>query len=773
MLRSFGRASLLYILLRTSAAYDGHLKTSHESLQNDFVLNRNKDDAVVAGTTLDDADMAHLTDSIQGLFTDSVAPVASGNSKQSESARKVISKPIVNAVPKTLPAQRPNLRKPSDARKLAAVAPRRDIVHSQLRKKGEAKVTITLEHSAKKPSRDPNWDGRSIQSAEEFEKNYTRDDNPAPKNKKKGDENTKPKQSDKKSTLVHVAKSNVHKIAVPSKTKGPLLVKSTRTELKKGKHTSKSSVSDTFPHGSSVKPITNLEKHTKAAVALKLERHLPNTPAAKVAEKPNKIVAAQDVKVLTAVEPKRDASVNIQAAQKKLIASGNRTGNSSGVGNASISVNGTHMSANKTKEIEEVVESLPMAHFALDEPKSNASASRAVAKKVENKTIENGTWVKREKLLEDEIAALKQKLSERSPVKKPAIPAATRAVKAYPSEVLEAKATISKKADDKPFLVKDGRAKSPVPSVEPVAVPVRVKQSDEAGSHVQQDANDAQVASKERIAIDTASTGLPAKKVESALAIGASIHHEDTGTTDEQDSSASSVDQDSASTAQSAPETFFGWVSSFFSWVFGSSPAITAKPVTHQNTVVPKKQSLLQARWLKQDMEKTASATEEESQHIISVNDAFGEMESEDIKEENAVRRDDVAERESAETPEIPQTPSKDALKGRHGSEMSSFWSQLESEDSDIEHSVDNENLAEYARLTSVQEERVTSAAKALQDNKLNTDQVPPLKHNDVAQLAIHEPWLTRETKDKIVEKKIHESPDLQMLQLRRKHQRK
>jgi hypothetical protein len=235
---------------------------------------------------------------------------------------------------------------------------------------------------------------------------------------------------------------------------------------------------------------------------------------------------------------------------------------------------------------------------------------------------------------------------------------------------------------------------------------------------------------------------------------------------------ASTATTDAASQSEKtvpASLSWWGWISSFF---WKPAAAVAPKPAA---AVAPKKTALLEARhrrFFKQDMQRTAEATKEESQHIIQVNDAWSQMEQEDNAKEEQVRREDAAERERAETPESPHTPNKGELHGRHGADMSTFWSKLEKEDYGIEHSVDTEDLNEYIRLTKEQDTQVATAAEQVKDNRLSTDRDPPLKHADDKLVAIHEPWLRREERDKEAEKKIHDSPDLQMLQLRHRHRR-
>merc|ERR1719476_932520 len=159
---------------------------------------------------------------------------------------------------------------------------------------------------------------------------------------------------------------------------------------------------------------------------------------------------------------------------------------------------------------------------------------------------------------------------------------------------------------------------------------------------------------------------------------------------------------------------------------------------------------------------------QEKKGHIISLNSVWGDMAEEDRIEEDRVRGEDQSAREHAKAQELPHVPSKAELLGRHGADMSSFWSTLEQEDAEIEKSVDQDHLKDYERLTQEQDGQVDKATSQLQQTTLNTDRDPPLKHNDHAFLAkpIHDHWEKLEKADKAFERRVHDSPDLQMLQL-------
>jgi len=210
------------------------------------------------------------------------------------------------------------------------------------------------------------------------------------------------------------------------------------------------------------------------------------------------------------------------------------------------------------------------------------------------------------------------------------------------------------------------------------------------------------------------------------------------------------------------------WVGAFFSRVFGNHPVTKVFAAPKNGKMGASFIDTTQRRGLKQDMERTAQATKDEGEHIVALTDVWGQMAEEDRTEEERIRSEDESERMRATTADAPHIPTKKELEGRHGADMSSFWGTLESQDRAIEKSVSSEKLGEYERLTSVQNELVSKAAKQIQQNALHTERKDPLHHNDNAFLSktIHDTWEGLEKKDKATEKRIHDSPDLQMLQL-------
>jgi hypothetical protein len=327
-----------------------------------------------------------------------------------------------------------------------------------------------------------------------------------------------------------------------------------------------------------------------------------------------------------------------------------------------------------------------------------------------------------------------------------------------------------------------------------IAAPVTLHANSVAGAPPQNEAEQAQEGSTKKVAMGSTFTGTPLKKVESVVALDSVVEHSavslDTSDPDGEQSSAvdgssAAESTDAVAVSQATPPThsFWGWCSSFFGWVTGRS-AVSAK--TNEAVSAPKaalvqqqpeEDSVGSNSWFKrskkfnQHVDAIQQESRDESQHIIQVGDAWSDLEKDDNVQEEQVRREDEAERERAELVEAPAKETKSQLQGRHGADMSSFWRTLEKEDYGIEHSVDSENLGEYERLTQAQNSQVSKAAEQMKNNKLIPERTG-LKHNDDARLAIHEPWLRRETRDVAMERKIHDSPELQMLQLRHRHHR-
>jgi hypothetical protein len=429
--------------------------------------------------------------------------------------------------------------------------------------------------------------------------------------------------------------------------------------------------------------------------------------------------------------------------------------------NASVASNLT--GDNKTKVLEEAVVSLPMASFALDIHQGNATKPKP---KFPGNATQKKAWDKKEEALEHEIVALRTRLNKvNATPARPAKPATPAAAGTFNSHLAE-NADTHLKASTKLVAAKGPAPMEPIrqqekptstwPTMTSVAGPVSLRNVHSDVVPPQKEAIAEQNGKLKKV-MGSTFTGTPAKKVQSVMALDAVVEH-------------SVFDPD----ASSIP--WFSqcekWVSSFFARVFKSTgsrypsaSAISSAP--HQ---VPRPAASLLDTTLRtpaQDMERTALSTKAEAQHVIALGSVWGDMEEADKTQEEEVRMEDEAERQRA-VKVAPWKASKAELRGRHGPDMSAFWGTLETQDTDIVKSVSFESGSEYDRLTKEQDDLVRKAAKQLTKNDLHTDREPILKHNDPAFLSktLHDTWESLETKDKALEKRIHDSPDLQMLQL-------
>jgi len=461
-------------------------------------------------------------------------------------------------------------------------------------------------------------------------------------------------------------------------------------------------------------------------------------------------------------------------------------------GNATM-VNATKDNTPKEIEKEKEVEALPFGSFAMglsDDPAQNKTeqppqnkstptvmnATERAALKAAGvkKAAEKAAWEQRERVLREEITLLKARLeNDTLEIKRHHLdddkddksPPAAGTFNSHPKNLVDDDAPVKKPEPMEP-LIKDDKPKADWPSMKSVAAPVMVYHVNSSEVPPQKEAMEAQAGDSNKVGLNTAFTGTPTKKVQSVMALDSTVQHDAVSTDAPNDDSFAPVEN-------ATPVSFSVWnsIASFFSRMFAVRPET---PVPVQHVAAPRKvvTALLdttQRRVGPQDYDKTAQATREEASHVLATTGVWGELEEEDQKEEDIVRGEDQSERVRARTPESPHAESKEELSGRHGTDMSRFWSNLETEDGEIEKSVTSENLGEYQRLTQDQDEKVEKADNQLQESKLHTDREHPLKHNDNSFLSktIHEPWLALENKDKVMEQRIHASPDLQMLQLK------
>lgn len=403
-----------------------------------------------------------------------------------------------------------------------------------------------------------------------------------------------------------------------------------------------------------------------------------------------------------------------------------QTNNASAVANQTDANNATE---NKTKVIEEAVVSLPMASFALDDEKPAVQNVTNVTKKeFPGNATEKAAWEKKEHILEKEVEILKAQLKNVSDTIKP-----TNA-----SETIKPKTASAPKQDVQVDLHPPSK----------VVVVAQAPRNDQA-----QDSKD------KKLTMSSAFTAPPSKKIASALQSEANVERR------------ALVGEDESSTQESSPIAIGGFFSRLFSWftapMRGPVPMLPSRKQSWPPPPpLPHRSGLL---WIKQDSARTARMAHEESQHNIEVKDAWSQLEQKDQADEESVRREDVAERERAERPAPPHTPLKSELQGRHGAQMSGFWSKLEDEDYNIEQQVRSDDLDQAAKLTDVQDSEVSHASAEL-GRQAHVEHAT-LRQNSDGRLSIHEPWKARQESDEVIERKIHDSPDLQMLQLR--HQRR
>jgi hypothetical protein len=436
---------------------------------------------------------------------------------------------------------------------------------------------------------------------------------------------------------------------------------------------------------------------------------------------------------------------------------------------------------NKTKVIEEAVPSLPMASFALDIA-SVANTTKVEAPVFPGNASQKAAWDKKEHTLEKEVAILKSRLETvNASQAKPVPPAATGTFNAHlgstgVAKTVDAKAVkfvASKRTAPMEPIRKEKIPKATWPSMKSLAAPVVIPAIHAAAAPPQKQAIEAQEGKVKKVQMGTTFTGTPARKVQSVMALDSVVDHDAVMTEWQPPRDATDDDSTPAAAAPAVPapsnswlKAAVKWVASFYSRVFPKNAMESAKlaPIPGASLLDTTK------RGVKQDMLRTAQATKEESEHVISLTSVWGQLEEEDRVQEERVKSEDESERQQARAVAEAHTETAAELKGRHGADMSGFWSQLEHQDAELEKSVSSENLGEYRRLMDVQEHMVGKAASQMKDNHLHTERTPALHGNDNAFLSktIHDTWEVLAEKDQAIERKIHDSPDLQMIQLKR-----
>jgi len=239
--------------------------------------------------------------------------------------------------------------------------------------------------------------------------------------------------------------------------------------------------------------------------------------------------------------------------------------------------------------------------------------------------------------------------------------------------------------------------------------------------------------------------------------------------------------------AASTPAPRSGWFWSFVSWLTGSgtpAQALTVPPAAGRPEVsligsspFPLLDKALKAQRNspRQRAEETARQAAEDGARDLSIGDEWGRLAREDQLLEERLRGEDHSLKVEVETPQAPQT----SLAGTHasGARVSGFWGALEKEDADIVSSLeDSHDLARYQQLTRMQDAQVKTAVAQIERVVPPVAGPPPLRHHDESfgVTGIHDPWSELEAKDILRETKVHQDPNLQMLQeavrLRRQH---
>lgn len=443
-------------------------------------------------------------------------------------------------------------------------------------------------------------------------------------------------------------------------------------------------------------------------------------------------------------------------------------------------VNQTAVVVNKTKVIEEAVVSLPMAGFILDTP---VPAKNKTAPKFPGNASQKAAFEKKEKSLEDEVKMLKARLNNASDsmasLKAKSLPVATGTFHANFQKANDKSAnTFMAPKGPEPMqpLKAESTVKADWPTMASVAAPVKLQHVKDVVAPPQSDAIKAQEGNTKKVSMGSTFTGTPGKKVQSVIALEASVEH-GVAAVDLQE------DTDTAGDEVVPPSPMLGWASSVYSGVSSFGMGLLSffrKPAAHAVSKAPAAaltqtlHSTIPSIPVKQDSARTAMAALEDSQHVFEVQDAWSSLEKEDNVKVERVRGEDQAERRWAETAQAPHKLSGSEVKGlqgRHGVPMSGFWGQLEKEDYDIEDIVKQDDMIKYQQVTQAQDLRVSEAADKLDVIKLQSNQMES-QHNSDARIAIHEPWLAREARDKAREQAIHDEPNLQMLQLKRQHRR-
>lgn len=174
-----------------------------------------------------------------------------------------------------------------------------------------------------------------------------------------------------------------------------------------------------------------------------------------------------------------------------------------------------------------------------------------------------------------------------------------------------------------------------------------------------------------------------------------------------------SSESDSGSSSESS-----SWGSWLYTSLFGDPvPKAAPEAAVPEPTEPPKPRP----KFTKQSIEATAAKAHREFLQDVAVGDGFERLVQQDDNLVQHVRHEDEALRTAAETPALSATPPTMEEVGDRTSPLTAaggFWSSLAKEDGDIEHAVESggDDLTEYARLTQMQDNRVSNLMSELND---------------------------------------------------------
>merc|ERR1719217_1394320 len=140
-----------------------------------------------------------------------------------------------------------------------------------------------------------------------------------------------------------------------------------------------------------------------------------------------------------------------------------------------------------------------------------------------------------------------------------------------------------------------------------------------------------------------------------------------------------------------------------------------------------------QQKVAKQNAAATAAAALDDSQHSISISDAWSDLEEQDEEVERQMKRADKAAQADAETIDKAARDTAEDLKKRKQVHFSKVFSTLEREDDEIQASLQTtDNLQDYSRLSNIQDESMAALSRQ-QDHADHQPKParPLLKHSD------------------------------------------